>query len=764
MRAQLIGKPVLKKKERLHATKPMRIKHRRFRDRRMKLRTFSHPTHYEKESSSSDANSTIKNSSRQGDQSNDDELSRILKEIGSSEDKWHKEGLLLRYKVLLEASQKASQKEEKEQLEWENSPWPMFGPRGSPRPTVIHRVPSGSFVNRKKELTFAWKNLITTFESANTTGKHHLLVTGQMFGSGKTALGKNLLNFRDVHVEAEYAKLPESVGKKVLRSAVPILIDLQQQTCPSFIETLTDYISWIIWTSTLETCFDIRSSKSTTFWMKQKYSPRFCVQELTELVGKPLFLHFDEINVIENENFIKFFPGVDTDDEYKRQLRKYYKVWAELYPLYKEGVFIYITGKSFLLSNMGFKQLGQGFSAGPVDHLFLKSLARSDIYEIFHARVSAMQSVDDEDVEKFTDWIYEWTSGIPRPVVCAIDAIIQTSPESSGVNFIMMNDSKCVDEIITLLSSLPDFPDWDSIANSTAEARHALEQVLLAGATNLYYNLSKPLPGVEGCTLQQLVDRFSIYVTPDDKSLSTGLVKIVLPKVWIKKLKFSNFPDFRQLAGLDSSLVSKGDALETVVQKIIQVRCSFKYQCTVKEAFPFLSETCLKNVVISENIKTYLSDKRISKKSAPKYDVRFLQEEGLVLYRTAPKSAHADVILSFPHTSNVSPRGICGFQCKNYPNSVLTTSVVQEEIDKFANLMEGSRGGFEGSAGNNAVLVIVLNGGRGDAHVEKHRGKILTSESGRAFNIPAGLELVILSKVEVTDFLGAPLATTLLGF
>jgi hypothetical protein len=89
---------------------------------------------------------------------------------------------------------------------WNDSPMSLFGPLGTKVPDLLPFKFDDDFVNRKNELSLAWKTMIFAQRNGNDNAvKNTLLVTGQMFGSGKTTFGRNLFNFENSYICGIYS-------------------------------------------------------------------------------------------------------------------------------------------------------------------------------------------------------------------------------------------------------------------------------------------------------------------------------------------------------------------------------------------------------------------------------------------------------------------------------------------------------------------------------------------------------------------------------
>lgn len=174
-------------------------------------------------------------------------------------------------------------------------------------------------MNRNKQLAKLWESWIETWKSGPIP-KAILVSTGQMFGSGKTTFGLNALNLENEHIREAFKSLPSCDGKDALMNTLTVHIDLQQLNIPDFVTNLSEAVSWLMWQCTLEQYYDIKPVEREDFWKVNKIgNPRACLERLTNLTGKNLYFHFDEVNIIEDVDYDRFFSDFDVEKIQKRR-------------------------------------------------------------------------------------------------------------------------------------------------------------------------------------------------------------------------------------------------------------------------------------------------------------------------------------------------------------------------------------------------------------------------------------------------------------
>ena len=187
------------------------------------------------------------------------------------------------------------------------------------------------FIDRNKELSAAWCTLLKSRRlSKDAQEKQTMLVTGQMFGSGKTAFGENLFNFDDAHIEKLFNEIMGSFGAlkeevQVLRAALTVRVDLQQHVVTSSgPKDLNTVLSLFVWRCTLMRFEGVTEMEADALWHRHRPTDlKSCVTTLTTALDRPLFLHFDEVGAIEDDQWTSLVGGGPAEPT--GVLRRYYK-------------------------------------------------------------------------------------------------------------------------------------------------------------------------------------------------------------------------------------------------------------------------------------------------------------------------------------------------------------------------------------------------------------------------------------------------------
>ena len=655
--------------------------------------------------------------------------------------------------------QEVEENELKEQ--WKSNPRSIFGPVGTPVPPV--KAPtvltgSGTFLNRSEELKTVWEYMISNWETRQDPKvKKTLLVTGQMFGSGKTTFGENLLNFDVKHIADEFSKISESPGKESLKRARRIFIDLQRERIPLGIVSLEEWISYLIWTNTLEILYGIPIEKSEYFWFTRRYSPKRCVDVIFDLCNLPLYIHFDEIGEIESSETIKRFGLSDTTSiNEKVQLEMYYLFWKGITPLFTCNIFIYCTGKTFRISQLGMKMLGP-VSPSLCKHIYLSSFSVYDIVDALKASLNIDTCSKEPELLHMARWLHEWTSGIPRFVYYGIDGIIKTLGPTKFVSFNLPDSNLYRENAVEAMRKAPgaNLSFGNELVYSSTKTY--LLPLLYAAAAGLNFKSDGRLPGVSNFTVQELVDRFGIYVS--SVSSKTDIIQLLMPKLWRESSDISIMPEVGFLKTIYPAFLDRGKALELVLQYMISLRSNFRDQkVPITEVLPFLqNRISWANKMIVGPFKSISLDFKVTRRTkATKirnavFKAESIQDEDILL-SFVPESATVDLCLWFDHAT-------VGLQCKNIKKG-FSMNNLRDELRKFSTLLLVRN--KVSSLKNHALFVLVLTG-KGTEEIEKYRGNVIDSkliasleksENIEELKLPVPFQVLILTNDDNEALLG----------
>lgn len=629
------------------------------------------------------------------------------------------------------------------------------------------------FVDREVEFELAWKTLAESWSTRkNPEKKPTLLVTGQMFGSGKTALGRRLLDFSNPRVEKLFRERPlqSDSGAAPLAEALTVTIDLQQYAPPSRqspIE-LQFFLAKLVWCCTLTRFTGVSPEAANALWNKRtRLSLTECVTTLTSALNRSLLLHFDEVGTVEDSTWADFFPTNTSDDDtdQKRTIRRYYALWLALLPLLRhDRAFLYLTGKSTALSLIGRGLLGMSQSPSKVQQLTLGCFEIEHLDDLVNSVAGAeFLDLSSNDVKReFLDWLHRLTGGVPRLVSYALHYLVWKKYTARHV----LEHDTAHHEVLTYVKTAPGgvLP----LVGLSATQRADLEPMLVAAACGLVVELDTLLPGCN-TSVEDLAMRYNLYMS---RNGPIG-VRLVMPGVWREQLKgaVSADYDWRFIPAIPSQLSDSGKVLEHICGIVMLLRArTAGDKASAGAVFPLLAATKAGSCCVSGMVSAF-SPNRASKELMRKYAEK--KEPCIVAWATGSPSG--DRLLILPSSGSLPV--LVEPQCKN---TIFSVDGLRDEIAKCdiaLSMMDGTK-----PCASSVVLLIIATELTADmammtecavwkagTHVvamprdlkdkeKKLKGVKKTRALQRSKGelvIPKGLEVVVASVERVKDLLGA---------
>jgi hypothetical protein len=281
--------------------------------------------------------------------------------------------------------------------------------------------------------------------------------------------------------------------------------------------------------------------------------------------------------------------------------------------------------------------------------------------------------------------------------------------------------------------------------------------LLFACSSELIFDVESTFPGYPEYTVQQLIDRFSIYVSSD----STKSVKLLFPKVLRRILEKSNIIGFNMLKSINMVFVDKGKALEAVTEAMIKLRANFKAgKVPIENVFTFLQfrQSCLSNLMIGPVSSVQIASKITANTSNETYRSIFLTNENEdVLLTLPPKSPTMDISFLFQIPKLFQPRKQLAIQCKNV-NSGFDIKSLNEEISKVRKMTSMYYESSQSNIEHAHMLFVIILTGEGTKDIESLRGPIFRSTSSeltsKGISLPNYMELLILTNIDMELFFG----------
>ena len=278
------------------------------------------------------------------------------------------------------------------------------------------------FMSREKECEKAAKlfldNRIKRVFQASQFGSQSqyrltLATCAQMFGSGKSTFGCNLLPrlrdkwFADRMKESQQELKYSDDDLSWLLSLQYVGIDLRRRRMGlDFVKALR----LCLFTELQKLVPD----KGRARELASQLSGKTCkdiVSAFENEIGKPFLIHLDEFSVIDES-------GGEKD-----RIDLYYKVWGEISQIHVETESeLFCSGRSPTMYMLGKGLIGLNKSPEDAECIILDPLERYHVKTIFETF-----GVTDED-EKFFSQLHESTAGVPRFVAHAVDFLTSRLP------------------------------------------------------------------------------------------------------------------------------------------------------------------------------------------------------------------------------------------------------------------------------------------------------------------------------------------------
>lgn len=603
-----------------------------------------------------------------------------------------------------------------------------------------------NFVNRKDQLISAWD--CCAYNSSNQDRKHILLVSGQMFGSGKTVFGKQLFNFQNPYVKSIFDNnyKDSDSNKEFLKNTLPVYINLQQFN--EKFDSIHDLVSYCMFVSTLSQLFQIDERIATEFWKRNKDSLRNCASLLLSIIGHTLFFHFDE--VAQLPELFNLERGKDP----------YYAFWGAIVPVQKSGCFVYASGRSPVLNFFGTHKGAYGSPSG-VSHIQLSLFKEEDIKDILwnssnDPTKSKVTEVGDklmikteEEAKKIAKWLHYFTTGVPRIVEYSLSEMIKQSQEEKHlIDWENKNTPLLDKDNIALL--LPSFPQ------NVADIEKRNEEIaLLVCYSMINFKISQsdifPISKIF-----HLVDYYGFYIEAVEGE--AGRFTIKYPRLWMENRVFDEIPSISKLYNLP---IDKSRALEELVKnKIIFVtHHSKKTPFKLFEGFEFLTNTKIAHEYLPEleHLKMKTKATKDNRKQVFDNDTNILASEN-ILVEPVPQSSYPDIITIFG--PSIERKCYIGWQMKNYPKSILQVNQLQNELSKFTDILPDKY--------KAAIFVMIVNGNVDDI-VKKYQGKVISDSDTDPMKelkieLTENVQFIILSVNQMNQFLGENNLRDLLEF
>lgn len=312
-------------------------------------------------------------------------------------------------------------------------------------------VQSLSFVDRKAEAFHLCKYLLRNQRHIvmnDGCGKPFLISAGQMFGSGKSMMGRYATKALKLYPDIlrrlrplDCVRHSSLFGNSGLLDAYMnsryIGVELDK-TYPDNFTSLLEFLTFALYRAfIMALCPENVDNIAAEFRQLNPGNPIEVIQHFQKkMPGQTFFLHWDEVGVVELDTFTRFF-GKEHNQQLGLRMERYYRFWIGISPLLSmEGVYVFVTDK-----RPAFALIGHGSIRGiirPTDHrhVVIGSLRPKDIVETFLASstdsnisLCSYVRVDPSMLGYFGAELYSCTGGLPRLTHKLLEALCNLQDE-----------------------------------------------------------------------------------------------------------------------------------------------------------------------------------------------------------------------------------------------------------------------------------------------------------------------------------------------
>ncbi|KAK4526215.1 hypothetical protein GAYE_SCF20G4129 [Galdieria yellowstonensis] len=603
-------------------------------------------------------------------------------------------------------------------------------------------------VNRRAAVYQIISNFNSSYTPSNSSSydvRPSVCFAPQMYGSGKTILGKHFREFvllnrqvleKDIIGFPGIAGSGVSAGERAVEALLneTLYVNVDLRPFPDF--GGEDFRSTLIKTISKEALSTLPNKpKLLAKVLKNRKDPKEWLKSLFQVTNKRyLFLFIDEIGMLPSRKFYEF-PDLDP----QRNPRKpnvyclFFRVLSSL--LIQRFVICYLAGRSDAIVT---KQEDAISSRVNLDFVRLDPFSE-DSTKLFirGMKISTGETVLQilfPDHPEGHDWFFkqvrDYTGGVPRYIVHVMQVLVNRCIHNKVYN---MTESEMYANIESTPPYMGDFATPSNMKPNTLRVFCAL---LLAAALKYEFRVSETICEelVASETSQYVLDianKFGFYYEYCAKEgleqvqLSEQRIKLIFPKMFLKVVKehYRYYPLIRYIYHLFplrapvESLSSLGFRLKVIFASAFYVRCSLSRQLEELSLFHqsfvedvvFNTDQCSVRTVpsLSSELKTkYSADEQSYSPNAWKdlYD-KYLSEDGIFL-PNKDNSCGPDIFVrvSVPidddssgsdegcssltemlmYTSSKKRRVyLIGITLKYYHSSSVDVDMIKEEVDKF---------------------------------------------------------------------------------
>lgn len=597
-----------------------------------------------------------------------------------------------------------------------------------------------------------------------------------MYGMGKTKFGEKLACFKhDVYAMGLFNSLPQSPGKEALATCIFVSIDMTEilHTVKRFHSQhgnttsldMDALLKYVVMANFITQHLDVTMVDDDLLLKLTKVPIPMLLLDLRSLCGgRSLFLHFDEIGVMDQWD-IYFSNHQFPDDPIYRSLCPYYSWWNEMVNFMSNQAFVFCSGKSLNVQLLG-RQMFPNSSPSLIERIYLKPFKVGNIEDII-IREQQQQHLNLTSIEvhALSVWIHGITSGIPRSVVYTWKYLLESSRLDSLLNMLSTNElpNKYEDKVSRLvLNYLRESPSTNTVPSLNLISPHMRETffklITMASREQIISSSKK----INGFLVRELVDLFGMIATKpivenpslsDDDEEEEDPIQLIMPLLW---RRFLEIPALGMIITDSLNEIDKGKHFEnSLIRPLLEID---QQPIRLEKFMPFLSSWKYGDSILPPTILRGLP----RMPSCPKKQHRILSQYSLLISNEtlllipADQSSTPDMML-LGKTVKGRKQILIGLQAKNnnpnfHGNSFGMPDLIRELL-KFEPMRHSMRCN---------ALFIVANTGTYTRDLTPYCGEII--KANKIFTKPNStaasvykqdkLEILLLTFSQIEEYIG----------
>ena len=319
---------------------------------------------------------------------------------------------------------------------------------GNKSQTETEKLEKNLFIDRFREVAELCFVFAQNLDEPNN--RYTLPITAQMFGQGKSMLGRHVQQYGRNIFDDEFtrneekkrsrgimtAKIGSEKDLKAFFDAQYVLLDFSDfvRTYNSSEQFFLEFRAFLFRRIAEETRLmkdpDVLNIINGPLQNMDIETPQKIFEFFAKKINRRIFLHIDEVQSLNSMLEIDGTP-----------LTKFYAFWKEIHNGLSND-FIYVSGRSIWLYNVGKQYLPSTPSPGRIFLVKMSTFSKENIAELFDlvlGQRGVSEAFDFEKRNQIIQVLHRLTAGVPRLVQVAMMVVLRTN------NIKEINSNPCLD-------------------------------------------------------------------------------------------------------------------------------------------------------------------------------------------------------------------------------------------------------------------------------------------------------------------------------